>query len=325
MRIGSFMPAHSIWARHLEQLQKEFPEHAFLSGLTDHSPEAASLDVILAGRLEHATYLASPTLSAIFQPFTGINHLPLAELAKRGVRVFNVHANAFDVAERALAMTLAFYGRLIEFHNDLKQDIWHGFWVRAGAEDNWDSLYGRTCAILGTGAIGVELAKLLKAFSCTVYGWRRHIDRGVPEGFDRVLPDLEETISKAEIIFIALPATPLTDGLLSREMLLSMDNKFLVNIGRGSIVDEAGLYEALEKKILKGAAIDTWYTYPQAGKVGAPSRFPINKLPQVVLSPHVGGSTNQATVKAVDVTITNLRNYLKTGSCANEADLLAMY
>lgn len=325
MRIGSFMPVHSVWGKHLDQLKKEFPEHEFLSGLTDSSTEAATLDIILAGRLEHATYLASPALSAVFQPFTGINHLPLAEFAQRGVRVFNVHANAFDVAERALAMTLAFYGRLIEFHNDLRQDLWHGFWVRAGAEDNWDSLYGRTCAILGTGAIGVELAKLLKAFSCTVYGWRRNITKGAPEGFDMVLSDLQETISKAEIIFIALPATPLTEGLLSHEILLSMKDKFLVNVGRGSIVDEAGLYEALEKKILKGAAIDTWYTYPPVGKVGAPSRFPINKLPQVILSPHVGGSTNQATLKAVDVTIANIRDYLRTGTCRNEADLSAMY
>ncbi|MFA5853080.1 MAG: hypothetical protein WC820_10285, partial [Spirochaetales bacterium] len=61
------------------------------------------------------------------------------------------------------------------------------------------------------------------------------------------------------------------------------------------------------------------------GKVGAPSRFPINKFPNVVLSPHVGGATNQASLRGVDATIKNIREYLDMGSCESEADLRAMY
>jgi len=325
MIIGSFMPLRSVWDGRIETLKREFPHHTFLHGLKPESPEAADLDAMIAGKLPDETFLASPRLKAIFQAFTGINHLPLQALADRGVHVFNVHSNAFDVAEHALALTLAFYGRVIEFHNDLKNDVWHGFWVRAGAEDNWDSLHGRSCAILGTGAIGVELAKLLKAFSCKVYGWRRKSGQAIPEGFDEVIPDLREAIAKAEIIYIALPATILTEGLLSREILASMKDKLLVNIGRGSIVDEEGLYLALKDGVLKGAAIDTWYTYPQTGKLGAPSRFPINKFPNVVLSPHVGGATNQASLRGVDAAIKNIREYLDTGKCESEADLRAMY
>lgn len=325
MIIGSFMPRRSVWDERIETLAGEFPQHRFLQGLKPESPEAAALDLMLAGRLPPETYLASRQLKAIFQAFTGINHLPLEELAARGVRVFNVHANAFDVAEHALALALAFYGRIVEYHNDMRNSLWHGFWVRAGAEDNWDSIYGKKCAILGAGAIGVELAKLLKAFSCTVYGWRRRTGLAVPEGFDEIIPDIEKAIDTAEIVFVALPATPLTDGLLTKEILASMKGKLLVNVGRGSIVDEEGLYLALKDGILAGAAIDTWYVYPAAGKVGAPSRFPIHELPNVILSPHVGGSTNQASARAVDQTVENLREYLKRGSCSIEADLRAMY
>lgn len=325
MIFGSFMPLHSVWDEQLETLRKDFPQHRFLHGLKPESPEANEIDILLAGKLPDATYLASPRLKAIFQPFTGINHLPLPALVQRGVHVYNLHANAFDVAEKALALTLASLGRIVEFHNDLRNCVWHGFWVRAGAEDNWDSLYGKTCTILGTGAIGTELAKLLKAFSCRVYGWRRRTALPVPEGFDEVIPNLKDAIARSELIFVALPATPLTEGLITREILASMKGKMLVNVGRGSIVDEEGLYVALKDGILRAAAIDAWYSYPESGKTGAPSRFPIHELPNVILSPHVGGTTNQASLRAVSATVQNIRDYLTRGSCLNEADLEAMY
>ncbi|MCX7775699.1 MAG: 2-hydroxyacid dehydrogenase [Rectinemataceae bacterium] len=325
MIIGSFMPLHSIWSEVIRNLREEFPEHTWLEGLTPDASAIPELDAVLAGRVPHDVLLRATRLKVVFQPFTGINHLPAAQLLERGVRVCNVHSNAFDVAERALAMMLAFYGRVIEYHNDLRQEIWHGFWVNRGAEDNWDSIYGKTVTILGTGAIGRELARLLKAFSCTVHGWRKNPSAPVPEGFDSVIPDLQHAIDAAEIIVVALPATQETEGLLSADILRSMQGKFLVNVGRGSIVDERGLYEALRDGVLKGAGIDTWYVYPPSGVKGAPSRYPIHTLPNVILSPHVGGSTNQATRKAVADTVANIRSYLSTGKGVWEADLSAMY
>jgi phosphoglycerate dehydrogenase-like enzyme len=325
MHFGSFMPLRSIWDKGLETLAKDFPDHRFSLGLKPDSPEVSDLDLMLAGNLPRDAYLASSKLKGIFQSFTGINHLPLAQLRERGVQVFNVHANAFDVAEKALALCLAYYGRIVEYHNDLSKELWHGFWVKAGAEDNWNSIYGKTCAILGTGAVGQALARLLKAFSCEVIGWRRRSGQAVPDGFDRVVGDLKTALDEAEIVFVTLPATNLTQGLLSKELLAGMKGKFLVNVGRGPIVDEEGLYLALRDGILLGAGIDAWYTYPQGGRTGAPSRYPIHKLPNVILSPHVGGSTHQASARAVDQTIANIREYLRTGDCASKADLEAMY
>lgn len=326
MIIGSFMPLHSVWAPAIAQLRKEFPEHTWLEGLSEESPEIGSLNVIMGGRVPATVFPKAIKLKALFQPFTGVNHLPAEILIARGVEVYNVHSNAFDVAERALAMTLAFYSRLVEFHNDLKNDVWHGFWVGKGAEDNWDSIYGRTCSILGTGAIGRELAALLKAFHCTVYGWHRSVGGEVPLHFDALMPTMQEAIDAAEIIYIALPGTNETENLLSKEILMGMRGKFLVNVGRGAIVNEEGLYEALSKGVLKGAAIDTWYGYPKdGGVVGAPSRYPINKLPNVIVSPHVGGATNQATQKSVGTTLQNIRAYLKTGKGIWLADLKKMY
>lgn len=326
MRLGSFMPLNSVWKEPLQALQERFQEHEILLDPKASREALPRLDGILAGQLEHSAYEAAESLKAVFVPFTGINHLPVPLLLERGVKVYNVHQQASSVAQCALAMTLAFYGRLVEYHNDLRERKWHGFWVGRGAEDEWNSLFGRPCAIFGTGAIGVALARMLKAFDCPVVGYRRHADAPLPPHFDRIETDLAKAVRDAELLFIALPLTPSTEGLFTKELLLSAQGKFLVNVGRGAIVDEEGLYLALQNGVLKGAAIDTWYTYPQGGATtGAPSRFPIHALPNVILSPHIAGSTREGLLKRVDGTLENVAQWLTAGRCTREVDLREMY
>ena len=326
MRLGSFMPFASVWKEPLQAIQARFPEHEILMDPEASRRALPSLDGILAGRLEPAAFEAATSLKAVFVPFTGINHLPVPLLVERGVRAYNVHGQAPSVAQCALAMTLAFYGRLVEYHNDLRATKWHGFWIGRGAEDEWESIFGRSCAIFGMGAIGIALARMLKAFDCPVVGYRRRPDAALPPYFDRVETDLRKAVRDAELLFIALPLTPSTEGLFTKELLLSARGKFLVNVGRGPIVDEEGLYLALRDGILKGAAVDTWYTYPQGGATtGAPSRFPIHELPNVILSPHIGGSTRDTRGAKVGGTVENIEEWLATGRCSREVDLREMY
>lgn len=326
MRIGSFLPLHSAWRPLLEALQAAFPGHEILVDPKASLEAAPTLDALLAGRLDRAVFEAAVNLKALFVPISGLNHLPADLLLERGVQVYNVHGNAPGVAQCALAMTLAFYGRLVEYHNDLRARQWHGFWVGRGAEDEWSALHGRTAAIFGTGAIGISLAKLLKAFDCAVIGYRRRNDAPVPPGFDRIETELARAVAEAELLYIALPLTPATTGLFTKELLLSAKGKFLVNVGRGAIVDEEGLYLALRDGVLKGAGIDAWYTYPQGGAtVGAPSRFPIHELPNVILSPHVAGSTTDGIRHGMEETIENLTEWLATGTCRRQVDLREMY
>jgi phosphoglycerate dehydrogenase-like enzyme len=325
MTIGSFMPFGSAWTTKLRELGERFPGCDIIVEPEEARAALPRLDAILALRLEAEAYEKATSLKAVFVPFTGLNHLPAPLLASRGVRAFNVHGNAESVAQCAIAMTLAFYGRVIEFHNDLRERKWHGFWVGKGAEDQWSSIYGRPAAVIGAGAIGVAIARILKAFDCPVVGYRRR-DLPPPPCFDRIETDLAAAVGGAELIFVALPLTPATKGLFTKDLLLSMKGKFLVNVGRGDIVDEEGLYFALRERVLKGAAIDTWYEYPAAGStVGAPSRFPIHELPNVVLSPHVGGSTREAGPINMDQTIANIAAWLRDERCENEADLRELY
>jgi phosphoglycerate dehydrogenase-like enzyme len=321
------MPSSSrLWAGRIEALALRFPDHRFLVGEEAAKPSIGQLEALVASRILPSLIESATSLKALFLPFTGIDQLPIEILAQRGVRVYNVHANAESVAQIALAMILAHFGRLIEYHEDLRDEKWHGFWVGGGSADEWSTIHRKRCTILGAGAIGSALARLLKAFECEVVGWRLHADAPPPPGFDRIEPTLEAALSGAEIVVTALPLTPSTRGILSRELLLSMRGVFLVNIGRGLLVDEEGLYEALRSGALAGAGIDVWYAYPKAGsKQGRPSRFPIHRLPNVVLSPHVGGTTSQAAKAAVDLTLAKLETWISTGTADGEADLTAKY
>ncbi len=321
------MPAHSaLWAGRLAALKERFPEHDILLDPAAAAAAPERLDAILASRVEPGFVEAASSLKALFLPITGVNHLPLDVLAKRGIKVYNVHGNAESVAQCALAMTLAFFGRIIEYHNDLRNGVWHGFWVGKGAEDEWNSLFHRSCAIFGTGAIGQALARLLKAFDCEVTGYRRRPGLPVPPGFDRIETDFRRAVDSSELLFVTLPLSSETEGLFSKEVLLSAAGKFIVNVGRGRVIDEEGLYLALRDGVLKGAAIDTWYEYPKAGALsGEPSRFPIRELPNVIFSPHVGGSTREASVIAAVQSMENITEWLLPGRCAREVDLARMY
>jgi len=284
------------------------------------------LDAVVANLVDRSYYERSPRLKALFVPFVGVNHLPAELLIERGVQVYNCHGNAESVAERALALALAGFGRLVEYHNDLAALRWHGFWVGKGREDFWHSIYRRRCAILGTGAIGVTLARLLKAFDCRVVGYRRRADGEAPANFDEVTTDLRAALGSAEIVFVALPLTDSTRGLLGAEELAAMRGAYLVNVGRGEVVEEGALYTALADGTLAGAGLDVWYTYPKDGAdVGAPSRYPIHELPNVVLSPHVGGSTYEAVELNASQTGENLARWLRSGEARHRVDLLASY
>ena len=327
MKIGAIVPASSqVWADSLAELGRRFPSHEFVVGEEAVLRSLPDLEALISSRLSPEMVEGAASLKALFLPITGVNAVPAPLLASKGVRVFNVHANAESVAQNALAMILAWFGRVIEYHNDLRAQTWHGFWVGKGSEDEWDSIFDRRVTILGTGAIGSALALLLKAFRCEVTGWRRRTDAPLPPGFDRVEAELAAALKGRDIVVAALPFTPETGGLIGKEAFEAMRGAFFVNVGRGATVDEEALWLALKDRVISGAGIDVWYRYPQAGSTrGAPSRFPIHELDNVVLSPHVGGSTRQATSAAVEVTCANLAAWLSTGKADFEVDLRALY
>lgn len=327
MRIGFCVPMNEAWTAAADELERVFGGKVdVIRGLEPSLEVFSGLDAVIANVIDRSYYEKAVGLKAVFVPFVGVNHLPADLLLERGISVFNCHGNAGSVAERALAMALAGFGRIVEFHNDLRAEAWHGFWVNKGREDFWHSIFGKRCTVLGVGAIGGTLARLLKAFDCRVTGYRRKSGAPAPAHFDEVTTDLRAALTGAELVFVTLPLTDATRGLVGAAELEAMRGAFLVNVGRGEVVDEAALYAALKDGTLSGAGIDVWYTYPKNGSTrGAPSRFPIHELPNVVLSPHVAGSTWEAVDINVRQTLDNVKRWVETGDAIHRVDLAASY
>ena len=327
MRVGFCVPINDSWKAAIDSIEPGLTGKAeLIRGVQESLVAFNELDAVIANPIDSSYFQGTQRLKALFVPFVGVNHLPAELLSQKGVTVFNCHGNAESVAERALAMTLAGFGRIIEFHNDLSKGVWHGFWVNKGREDFWHSIFRKRCAILGAGAIGQSLAGLLKAFDCSVSGYRRKPDAPLPPGFDTMSSDLETAVTGAEIVFVTLPLTELTKGLVDARILAAMKGAYLVNVGRGDVVVEADLYQALVEGTLSGAALDVWYTYPEKGQTeGWPSRFPFHTLPNVVLSPHVAGSTHEAVDMNVIQTAENVARWVLTGEARHKVDLKASY
>jgi lactate dehydrogenase-like 2-hydroxyacid dehydrogenase len=312
----------SYWDNGLKKLEQEFPNVNFI--INSNPEERLSLlessEAVVTGRITADELNTAKNLKAVFVPFTGLNNFPLQQLKERNVFLSNTHVNAKYVAEKAVTLILALLGRVVEYHNELKK----GYWFRSNDDsDTWSSIQGRTCGILGYGSIGKNIAKMLNGFDCKIIGFKKHIDKNTAnyQYADEVSNNLDEVISKSEIIFICLPLNNETKWLLTEEILSSMKGKYLVNIARGDIINEDALYKALTNGTLKGAALDVWYNYPGKKQEPVfPSNKPIYELPNVVISPHVASDTQQAIEAMIDDTIKNIRTYLKNGVPSNLVD-----
>ncbi len=326
MKIVFYTKLNRLWLEKIEKLRHEFPKVDFVTEKKLVKGEMKNADAIVAGAIPLNVLPDIKNLEIIFVPYAGVDALPLDFIRENRIRISNVHGNAPYVAERAIALTLSFFGKIIEYHNDLKNSQWHGLWGKGTVDDTWDSIQGRTCAVIGTGQIGRHIAKYLKRFDCRVIGFKKRPVVEKIEFFDAITTRLNEALDKSDLVFVTLPLTQETRGMISAEILATMKGKFLVNVGRGKVVDEEGLYQALRKGILRGAGIDTWYNYPEKGKPNVtPSKYPIHELPNVVLSPHTAGFTPQSMRLNTGQAIDNIRSFLQTGKAKFEVDPDLMY
>lgn len=325
MRIGFTYRFNNLWKEHCTSLIQSHPEHEVVTDRESTLKEIETFHVLVGGIEPKGVYEGARSVQAVFVPFVGVDHLPAEVFLQRGVRVFNSHGNARFVAERTLALLLCCTGKVLEYHQDLSQGVWHG-WAGKGIFDTWDSIVGGTVTLLGAGAIAQWIARYLKLFDCKVACYRKRVVETPPEEFDGVYYDLRKALDIADIVISTLPLTEETRGLIGKEELSWMQGKILVNVGRGEVIEEEALYYALKEGVLKAACIDTWYSYPAGGEeVHFPSRFPFQDLPNVVLSPHVGGFTPKATIENIKVTVANLEAYLAGKPVPNEVDLRRMY
>lgn len=234
---------------------------------------------------------SSPRLRAVVVPWAGIPPRTAELLRPRPhLSLYNLHHNAAPTAEMAMALLLAAARRIVPVDRALRK----GDWTPGRGVDIDPLLEGRTAVVLGYGAIGRRIGRICRAFGMEVVGVRRTQVSGGAEEIVGV-SQLARVLPRAQVLFITLPLTPETERILDAEAIARLPRgALLINVGRGPIVEEDALYDALVSGRIAAAGLDVWYRYPRGEDdphETLPGNRPFHELDNVVLSPHRAGST----------------------------------
>lgn len=256
------------------------------AGFEDVRDRFSTADVFVSNRADPAVLAQATRLQAIIIPHAGVPTGFLEPIRRfPAVAVYNCHFNAVLVAEHAWALLLAVAKRVVECDQLLRR----GDWTPRYEGRRSVFLRGKTAGIVGYGAIGQAIAGIARGFGMPVLAVRRQRREDDP-GFVMDMTGLDELLARSEAVFVCLPLTPETRGLIGEDAFRQMrPSAILVNVGRGPVVGEVALYHALRQGHIRGAGIDTWYVYPRTPEERshtAPSRYPFGELDNVVLSPH---------------------------------------
>ncbi|MGI4985246.1 MAG: hydroxyacid dehydrogenase [Janthinobacterium lividum] len=233
--------------------------------------------------LSAAAIAACPTLKVISKHGVGVTNIDVAAATARGIPVYTTPAtNAQSVAELTLGLMLAVARRLTFFDRELRA----GRWTRTG---DGVELAGRRLGLVGFGQIGQRVARFAQALGMEVGFFDPALPADVvPEGATRYA-DLHDLLAVSDVLSLHCPVTPATRGLLGAAALARLPaGAIVLNTSRGELIDETALAAALESGHLAGAGLDTFLVEP------LPEGHPFTRLPNVVTTPHVGGSTPAA-------------------------------
>lgn len=235
----------------------------------------------------------------------GVDHPVFGSLLDRGVRLTTSSgASATPIAHTVIMYLLAMSRNLPAFIDDQRRSRWD----QRGVGD----LEGRTVGVLGMGPIGREVARLAGEFGMRVVGMRRTVSGDEPcetWTFDR----LHELLAIIDDLVLAVPATSQTRGMIAApELAMMPPGSRLVNVGRGELLDEAALVEALRSGHIGAAALDVFTVEP------LPQDSPLWTMANVIITPHSSGTTPLSTQRAMDCFTMNLGRYVDGGELVNE-------
>ena len=250
-------------------------------------PEVDALLVRSATKVDAEALAVARRLKVVARAGVGLDNVDVRAATQAGVMVVNAPtSNIVSAAELAVALMLAAARHVSPAHNALKQ----GEWKRSrytGIE-----LYEKTVGIVGLGRIGVLVAQRLSAFGMKVVAYDPYVQAGRAAQMGVRLVDLDTLLAESDFMSVHLPKTPETVGLIGADQLRRAKSSLvLVNAARGGIVDEVALYAALKEGRIAAAGLDVFAQEPCTDS-------PLFELENVVATPHLGASTDEAQEKA---------------------------
>ncbi len=237
-------------------------------------------------RIHKSSLAKADQLLAIGAFCIGTNQVDLVGTNAMGIPVFNApFSNTRSVAEMIIG-EIVFLARQM---GDRSREIHEGKWRKIS--NGCFEVRGKTLGIVGYGHIGSQVGVLAESMGMRVISYDVRSTMAI--GNARAVDSLEELTANADFLTLHVPETPLTKNMIGKEQLASMrPGSYLLNASRGTVVDIQALADAVQSKHIAGAAIDVYPEEPETNSDGFES--PLRGLPNVILTPHVGGSTEEA-------------------------------
>ncbi len=258
-----------------------------------------------AALLEHAQ-----KLRVIGRAGVGVDNVDLEAATRLGIAVMNTPgANAVAVAEHTVGMALAMARHLCRADSLLHA----GKWEKKSLQGT--ELRGKTLGIVGLGRIGMEVSRRARAFGMKLVAYDPFVSPGIARQAEIELTTLDKLLAAADYVTLHMALTPQSAGMINAETLRKMKKGArLINCARGELVDEEAVAAALRDGHLAGAAVDVFNEEP-------PKNSPLLTAPNVILTPHIGGSTHEAQ-EAVGVQIAvQVREFLRRGVMQNAVNV----
>jgi len=301
----------------VKQVLGDLAEVDYLKMKEELDEKIADADVAIGGPIPDDALKKAHRLKFIQATSAGVDRFNFELLKERRIVLASAKGcNAREVAEHALALMLALAKKIPSMDKTLKS----GKWIPWKSETMIGDLEGKTVSIIGYGRIGRELAKFCKALGMKILAVKR--TSAAPDGvaeFIGGVESLDYVLAKSDYVVITLPLTPQTRGLINEQRLRKMKRTaYLINVGRGPVIDEEALYKALTEGWIAGAGLDVWWEYPPSPNT--PSKLGLHKLENVVASPHKGGWTPKAREKCIRFAAENVRRYVLGEKVLNVVD-----
>jgi D-3-phosphoglycerate dehydrogenase len=294
------------FARHGYKTVKRYKKALAGDELKDAIAGAHFVGIRSRTRLTREVIASAPKLMTIGAFCIGTNQIDLDAAMMRGIPVFNApFSNTRSVAELVLA-EITFLLRGIPAKNAL---LHRGVWAKSA--DDAREVRGKTLGIVGYGNIGTQLSVMAEALGMDVCFY--DIVTKLPLGNARMMPTLDDVLAAADVVTFHVPETPLTRGMMGRPQFARMKpGAMLINASRGTVVDLDAAADALERQHLGGAAFDVFPAEPE----GNDQEFlsPLRRFENVILTPHIAGSTIEAQANIGTEVSEKLVRYSDNGS-----------
>ncbi|MEN9858137.1 MAG: phosphoglycerate dehydrogenase [Bacteroidota bacterium] len=284
-----------------ERISKALSEQQLIEAIRD----VHILGIRSKTRITKSVLEAAQKLQAIGCFCIGVNQVDLAAATSRGVAVFNApYSNTRSVAELVIGASIMLIRRIPEKNKAAHAGLWY-----KDAKNSYE-LRGKTLGIIGYGNIGSQVSVLAESLGMRVIYY--DIEKKLPLGNAIEKRTLRDLVGQADIITLHIPATRQTEQLINKQLLKSFKKgAILINFARGEVVDLNAVEKALRDEQLGGAAIDVFPEEPE--KNGDYFKTPLQELPNVLLTPHIGGSTEEAQQNIGEDVSNKLFNYLEKG------------